>query len=73
MRSVAAQTAPIVVGDYVRVEPTTDVWTVVQTDGSRALLSPSSITLAGRPRRVAEVRRLSVVRPPPDVEPDDIF
>jgi len=70
---VTAQTTPIEVGDYVRVEPTTDVWTVVQTDGSRALLSPSSITLAGRPQRVAAVQRLSLVRPPGAMAPDDVF
>ena len=49
-------------GDYVRVGPTRDVWTVVELIGERAVLSPSSITLAGRPRRMAEVGRLTVVR-----------
>jgi hypothetical protein len=61
----------IEVGDYVRVEPTPDVWTVVRIDGSSALLSPSSIALAGRPRRVAKVTTLTVVRGVRD--PDDEF
>lgn len=61
----------IEVGDYVRVEPTMDVWRVLTVEDDRALLSPSSISLAGRPRRVAELGRLHVVRGLPS--DDDVF
>lgn len=62
----------IVAGDYVRLEPTRDVWKVLRIkDDGTAVLSPSSITLAGRPRRVAEVARLQLVRPSP-LHPVDI-
>jgi len=59
----------IELGDYVSVEPTKDVWTVTRIDGAIATLSPASIALAGRPRRIAEVRRLTIVRAAP--EPDE--
>lgn len=52
---------PIEVGDYVRCAPTPDVWRVVRLSGDEAVLSPSSIALAGRPRRAANVAHLSVV------------
>lgn len=55
-------TEAIVAGDYVRLEPTRDVWKVLRVSDGVALLSPSSITLAGRPRRRADVDRLEVVR-----------
>lgn len=54
----------IAAGDYVRLEPTRDVWRVLRVkDDGTAVLSPSSISLAGRPRRVADLSRLQVVRP----------
>ena len=63
-------------GDYVRLEPTRDVWQVlsVTADGA-ATLSPSSITLAGRPRRTAPVGQLRRVRPSAwqDAFGDDVF
>lgn len=69
-------TERIAAGDYVCLEPTRDVWTVVKVreDGT-AVLSPSSITLAGRPRRVADVTRLRIVRPVPTgpVDIDEAF
>ncbi len=49
---------------------TPDVWKVERLDGARAVLSPSSIALAGRPRRIAEVSSLSIVRAAPV---DDAF
>lgn len=66
----------IAAGDYVRLEPTRDVWKVLRVkDDGTALLSPSSITLAGRPRRVADVSRLQVVRATPlgPVDIDEAF
>lgn len=50
-------------GDYVQVGSSLDVWTVVSVADGRALLSPSSINLAGRGRRSADLHLLRIVRP----------
>lgn len=67
---MTAPTHNIELGDYVRVAPTSDVWIVKRLDGPRAVLSPSSIVLAGRPRRTAQVDELTLVRATPV---DDAF
>ncbi len=70
---MAPRTEQVTSGDYVRVESTRDVWKVLQVSGDgTAVLSPSSITLAGRPRRTARVTQLRVVRPPGWQDPLDI-
>jgi hypothetical protein len=51
---------PISAGTYVRFEQTPDMWQVVDVVGGTALIAPSAITLAGRPRQRVKIMDLRV-------------